>query len=347
MKKWELVNFCEFDENAVLGYCAIHDEDIIKNLGDITKVDIDSLPIVDIITHGSPCQDFSAAGLQKGGDEGSGTRSSLIWNSVQIIKKCNPKFVIWENVKNAISKKHIHNFNKYVETMKDLGYTSYYEVLNSMDYGVPQSRERIFCISIKNDIEVGFEFPKKIPLRFTLEQSLDFRDKDDLTPSFYSRYKSKFGDKSIEEFEEYINNLPIIGKNISGKKLGLYDFAEMDFITIPNGLTGTLTCRNVQNYNKKFWYNNKLYKPSPKMCFRLMGFKDSHYNKCKKALPKDKDLYDRAGNSIVVDVPFLIYKELYKLYPEHFKDMRMISLFSGIGAFEVALNRLYDEVINN
>ena len=73
MKKWALVNFCEVDKFAEEGYCAIHNVDKSLNLGDITKVDIGSLESVDMITHGSPCQDFSAAGLQKGGDKGSGT----------------------------------------------------------------------------------------------------------------------------------------------------------------------------------------------------------------------------------------------------------------------------------
>lgn len=344
MKKWTLVNFCEVDKFAEEGYCAIHNIDKSLNLGDITKIDIGSLESVDMITHGSPCQDFSAAGLQKGGDKGSGTRSSLIWNSVQIIKKCNPKFVIWENVKNVLSTKHKHNFDKYIDTMKELGYMSYYKVLNSMDYGIPQSRERVFCISIRSDINVGFDFPKKTPLKITLEECLDFREKDDLTQNFYLRYRLHFGEKSLDEFIDYINSIPITGRNISGKKMGLYNFGEMDFITMPTGLTGTLTCRNVQNYNKKFWHNNKLYKPSPRMCFKLMGFEDYQYEKCREVIVKDRDLYNRAGNSIVVDVSFYIYKELYKIYPEHFKDMKLTSLFSGIGAFEVALDRLYNEI---
>lgn len=76
---YNLVNFCEFDKYAVKSYCAIHDTDESLNLGDITKVDIDNLPVdVDLITSGSPCQSFSVAGKQHGGVKGSGTRSSLL-----------------------------------------------------------------------------------------------------------------------------------------------------------------------------------------------------------------------------------------------------------------------------
>ena len=107
---YKLINFCELDKFAVKSYCAIHGVNDTLNLGDITQVNIGKLPKCDLITHGSPCQDFSSLGLEKGGDEDKETRSSLIWNSVKIIKQCVPKFIIWENVENVLSKKHIHNF---------------------------------------------------------------------------------------------------------------------------------------------------------------------------------------------------------------------------------------------
>lgn len=156
----DLLAFCEIDKYAVKSYCAIHDVDPGLNLGDITEIDIDSLPTdVDLITHGSPCQDFSVAGHNKGGDEGADTRSSLMWNTVEIVAHCKPRYILWENVKNVISKKHIHNYDKYLERLEALGYRNYSKVLNAKDFGVPQNRERIFVISIRNDIENDFEFP--------------------------------------------------------------------------------------------------------------------------------------------------------------------------------------------
>ena len=120
---FELVGFSEIDKYAIKSYCAIHNVNEDKNLGDITKIDIEKLPrFIDIITHGSPCQDFSVAGKQAGGDKGTNTRSSLMWNTVDIIKWCLPKYVIWENVKNLLSSKHRHNFDSYIETMDKLGY---------------------------------------------------------------------------------------------------------------------------------------------------------------------------------------------------------------------------------
>ena len=128
---------------------------------------------IDIITHGSPCQDFSMAGLQAGGDIGTGTRSSLMWNSVAIIEHVKPRYVLWENVKNVLSKKHRHNFDKYLKSLEKLGYNNYYQVLNAKDYGVPQNRERIYVVSIKKDIDKGtFKFPEKEKLNIRLKDIL-------------------------------------------------------------------------------------------------------------------------------------------------------------------------------
>ena len=139
---YELVGFSEIDRFAVNSYCNVHNVSESLSLGDITKIDINSLPTdIDLITHGSPCQDFSAAGQQKGGDKGTGTRSSLMWTTVDIVEHCRPKVVLWENVKNLLSKKHRHNFDAYLEVMEQLGYTNYYQVLNAKDFGVPQNRE--------------------------------------------------------------------------------------------------------------------------------------------------------------------------------------------------------------
>ena len=108
-----------------------------------------------------------------GGDKNSGTRSSLMYETLRIVEKLKPKYVIWENVKNVISKKHIHNFNNYIERMNELGYISYYQVLNAKDYGIPQNRERVFTISIRNDLEQAFEFPQKQELKLSLKDILE------------------------------------------------------------------------------------------------------------------------------------------------------------------------------
>lgn len=174
----DIIGFSEIDKHAIRSYCAIHEIEETKNLGDISKINIDKLkelnPQIDIITHGSPCQDFSVAGKQAGAEKGSGTRSSLMWYTVDIVQQTKPKYVIWENVKNILSKKHKHNFDKYIEMMEQLGYNNYYQILNAKDYGIPQNRERVYTISIRKDIDnKKFKFPEKEELKIRLKDILE------------------------------------------------------------------------------------------------------------------------------------------------------------------------------
>lgn len=163
----EIVDAVEIDKYAIKAFNAIHGTNFEPQ--DIIKWDKDVE--VDLIIHGSPCQDYSIAGLQAGGDKGSGTRSSLMYESIRIIEKLRPKYVIWENVKNLLSKKHRHNFDAYLETMEKLGYKNYYQVLDAQNYGVPQHRERVFTVSILGG--GNFKFPEPIALEKKLKDVLE------------------------------------------------------------------------------------------------------------------------------------------------------------------------------
>lgn len=164
---YEIVDYVEIDKYAVASFNAMHGTNFEPQ--DITKWDKDIE--ADLIMHGSPCQDFSVAGKQAGGDEGSGTRSSLMYETLRIVAKLKPKYVIWENVKNLLSQRHRHNFDAYLEAMERLGYADYYQVLNAKDYGVPQNRERVFTVSILGGGE--FKFPEPIPLEKRLKDVLE------------------------------------------------------------------------------------------------------------------------------------------------------------------------------
>lgn len=172
----EVVDYVEIDKYAVKSFNAVHGTNFEPQ--DITKWDKDIQ--VDLIMHGSPCQDFSVAGKQAGGDEGSGTRSSLMYETLRIVKKLQPKYVVWENVKNLLSKKHRHNFDAYIDAMSELGYVSKFQVLNAKNYGVPQNREMVFTVSIRSDVFIEknggadwFEFPEPFVLDRTLKDLLD------------------------------------------------------------------------------------------------------------------------------------------------------------------------------
>lgn len=163
---------CEIDKYAESIYNQLHGD--TENLGDITKVDENTLSEGqwDLITYSSPCQDFSIAGQQAGGDKDSGTRSSLLWECEKIIRKVKPKYLLMENVKNLLSKKHIHNFEGWLKVLEDMGYTNYYKVLNAKDFGVPQNRERVFCVSILGEHE-PYVFPEPRQLNIRLKDILE------------------------------------------------------------------------------------------------------------------------------------------------------------------------------
>ena len=186
---FEIVDAVEIDKYAIKSFNAVHGTNFESQ--DITKWDKNIE--VDLISHGSPCQDFSLAGKQAGGDKDSGTRSSLMYETIRIVEKLKPKYVIWENVKNLLSKKHRHNFDAYLETMESLGYTNYYQVLNAKDYGIPQNRERVFTISILNSavnsaVMQNFEFPPKQELKLKLKDMLE----DEVDEKYY------LSDKMVE-----------------------------------------------------------------------------------------------------------------------------------------------------
>lgn len=173
---YELVAFSEIDKYATKSYCAIHGVDESMNLGDITKVDENSLPKdIDLITYGFPCQDISLAGKQKGmfNDDGTQTRSGLFFEALRIIEATKPKIAIAENVKNLTGKKFKEQFELVLKSLEEAGYSNYWKVLNAKDYGIPQNRERVFIISIRKDIDKGYEFPEPFPLQLRLKDMLD------------------------------------------------------------------------------------------------------------------------------------------------------------------------------
>ena len=174
----KVIGISEIDKFAIKSYEAIHGE--TKNFGDIAQINTDDLPEFDLFTYSFPCQDISVAGHQKGLDKGSETRSSLLWECERIIKDCRPKYLLMENVKNLVGKKHIHNFEKWLEILEGYGYINSWRVLNAKDYGIPQNRERVFCVSILGE-HTSYEFPKGFELKLRLKDILE----DEVEEKFY------------------------------------------------------------------------------------------------------------------------------------------------------------------
>lgn len=167
----KVVAISEIDKYAIQSYEAIHGK--VNNLGDIRG--IEALPDADFWTYSFPCQDISVAG--KGAGIKEGTRSGLLFEVERLLIRAAedgtlPKYLLLENVKNLVSKKFKADFDRWLSFLSSLGYTNYWQILNAKDYGIPQNRERVFCVSIRGD-HTPFVFPEKQELKLRLRDMID------------------------------------------------------------------------------------------------------------------------------------------------------------------------------
>jgi len=161
---YKVVGISEIDKRAIKAYNLIHGD--TPNFGDISKIDPTTLPDIDLFTYSFPCQDLSTAGLQRGITEE--TRSGLLWECRKIIDVKKPKYLLLENVPNLVGKKHKADFDKWIAYLDSMGYNTYWKVLNAKDFGVPQSRNRVFAVSILKEHDKGFTFSEpKIGVPFS------------------------------------------------------------------------------------------------------------------------------------------------------------------------------------
>lgn len=189
---WICVGRSEIDRYAILAADALFPEAKDRNYGDISKIDWAQVPDFDLFTMSSPCQDFSIAGLQKGGDEGSGTRSSLLWECRKAILAKKPRYILFENVKALMSKKFLPSFRKWQDELAYYGYSNFTKVINAKDYCVPQNRERVFMVSILDE-GASFHFPEPFPLERRLKDILE----EDVDERYY------LSDKCVKGFMEH------------------------------------------------------------------------------------------------------------------------------------------------
>ena len=195
---YELVGWSEIDKYAIQAHNAVYPQYADRNYGDISKIDWSQVPDFDLFTYSFPCTDISNAGVQKGLEEGSGTRSSLLWECRKAIEAKKPKYLLMENVKALVSKKFLPFYQKWEQYLAEMGYDNYGKVINATECGVPQNRERIFMVSILRDEDdhSTYKFPDPIPLTKKL--------KDVLEPTVDDKYV--LSDKSIEGFLKHNEN---------------------------------------------------------------------------------------------------------------------------------------------
>ena len=265
-----------------------------KDVFDITVEDDHSFTANGCIVHN--CTQFSTAGLRTGGVEGSGTESSLMWETVRIIReaKHKPKIVIWENVENTMNYPEYH---QYIGALNELGYVSSYKVLNSLDFGIPQTRNLVFTISILNGSKFNFDNLQTTPM----EDIDKFIDRN-----FYSD-KYRVADRTMAiQFGKLPNN-PFNGRNMI-----VGDYAR----TIVSNYAKVPTS-NILAIGDKYRHITE------KESWLLMGFDESDFEKAQALYPQryigGKEcmcgiLYRQAGNSIVVPVLQAILRELKQYF---------------------------------
>nr|WP_243448867.1 DNA (cytosine-5-)-methyltransferase [Clostridium perfringens] len=165
----EIVNFYEKDRYASYAYSKLFNLSEAKNLWDINWVDGTNFKDIDLVTYGFPCTDISLAGSCKGIIKGE-IKSGLLFEALRIIEEARPNVAIAKNVRNLISKMFISDFHNLINELDRLGYNSYWKILSGINYNSPHSRERVFIVSIRKDIDNGsFDFKEGNDNLVTLE----------------------------------------------------------------------------------------------------------------------------------------------------------------------------------
>lgn len=177
--RWTCKGWSDIDKYACQMHNLVFPQFADCALGDITKIDWHEVKSslegreVDLFTYSSPCQDISQAGKQMGLQEGSDTRSALLWRVADAVEVLRPKYLLQENVAALVSQKFLPDFQKWLDKLSSLGYVSRWARLNAKNYGVPQNRDRVFCLSMRRDVAFDYQFPEPFELKTRLEDVLE------------------------------------------------------------------------------------------------------------------------------------------------------------------------------
>jgi DNA (cytosine-5)-methyltransferase 1 len=273
---YELVGYSDIDKYAnqcfKQNHCPQDVEDKLR-LGDITKVGAESLPDFDLLTGGFPCQAFSTAGKQLGELDPRGT---LFYEIIRIAEVKQPKYMLLENVKGLTSKKFKDTFDKILSELGRVGYTVYWKVLNTKDYGIPQNRERVWFVCLRKDLGIQtFEFPSKEELTVFLKDVLE----EQVDKKYYLSERATNGILN----SNYRDRKPQITNVCNALKVG----GDVKCIVTKEGPLRRLT---------------------PKEYFRLQGLLNDEVNLDGLS---DTQCYKLAGNGQSVNVVEKIFKQMF------------------------------------
>lgn len=315
---FEHYRLVEFDKYCIISYNAIHNTEF-KEL-DITNIKASDLGIEDsneyvyIMTYSFPCQDISNAGLQKGFEEGSGTRSSLLWEVVRILSELSqkqlPQVLLMENVAALENSQNIEGFKKLQYKLEELGYKNFVEQLNLKNFGIPQNRLRCFMISIKGNYE--YAFPQSIPLQYFMQELLqdidEVEDRYFLSPKLLDLFLDK---KPHGRYIRFLRFKPFHydGENIAWTlETRQGGHPNNNYILYPKEMyQGNRNLGIMIKDDKEYVVRNL----TPYECFSIMGFEPKDYDKVKEIVSPTQ-IIKQNGNSIGVTVLIAIISMLYK-----------------------------------
>jgi len=272
----------EIDEYAIRTYKKNFND--IPN-GDITKVDEKKIPDHDVLCAGFPCQPFSIGGYRKGFED---TRGTLFFDVARIIKEKQPKIVFLENVSGITSHDKGNTLKVIKRTLKDLGYKCHDKVMNAMHYGVPQNRNRWYCVAIRNDIDSSdFEFPKKTNLEYTVKDIIQ----SNVDPSY------KITEVANENINNHIEKFYESGRQKEGEILIANEVRKSRCGFRADGISPCLTAKMGTGGNNVPIVVSERRKLTERECLALMGFPSWF------TIEENKmQSYKQIGNSVVVPI---------------------------------------------
>jgi DNA (cytosine-5)-methyltransferase 1 len=299
---------------------------LTKNLGDVSK--LHDLPAVDLITWSTPCQDFSVAGKGKGFD---GDRGGLTFLTLKLFRNLSykPTFLLFENVPAITNKHFIGGFNLMLNELESLGYTNHVMRLNAKHYGVPQNRDRVYVLSVRNDYPLEFQTPKTKsmpPLKDYIEKQNDEFNLSENQKKILEKTKINIDINKGVFVATAPNSREYKGFKDVSPTLCARDYKDPKWVSLPNdsltiiddtqGFDGVRIYGNYsptlrsQRQGLKVQDRLHIRKLTPLEYFRLMGFSDTDYDKA-KVHASNSTLYKQAGNSIVVQVLESIFNNIF------------------------------------
>ena len=290
------VNFSEIDSKAIQSYQLLHNENN-KGLGDLFNINVNNLSYIDLIIAGFPCQSYSIVGKRQGLQD---ERGQIIYGISKILQDKSIPYFILENVKGILNINNGNDFKTIISLLNKCGYNVYYKNLNSIDFGVPQSRERIYFVGIRKDIDnLNFSFPKGEEQVYDLSLFLDRSSKVDKKSS------------QFQTFIKYLSNKYNINKyninNLLEQDYLILDTRQSD-LRIYNGYIPTI---RKGRQGILYIYQNELYSLSKNDALRMQGYTEEYIERVQTI--SKSTLLELVGNAMTINVIEAIAHELKNL----------------------------------